>query len=74
MPTLPGPLGTEEGEPDSQGALLHQGHATAEQDPSMLAEEFGREKSDVGQRLSRYAGGKQKRDSTKQRHASAFSF
>ena len=52
---------------------MNQGHATTEQDPSMLAEEFGREKSDVGQRLSRYAG-KQKRDSTKQRYASAFSF
>ena len=73
MPSLPDPEGTDEGEPDSQGVIMNQGHATTEQDPSMLAEEFGREKSDVGQRLSRYAG-KQKRDSTKQRYASAFSF
>ena len=42
MPSLPDGRGTDEDEPTKFVT-----HATNEQDPSMLAEEFGREKSDV---------------------------
>ena len=53
MPSLPdASKGTDEDEP-----LRFQTNATVEQDPSMLADELGKEKSDVGQRLNRYAGG-----------------
>jgi len=66
LASLPDGGGTDEDDP---GAAGYFSFPTGEHDPSMLAEEFDEEQSDIGQKLSMYHVSRKKvRDSAKQRY------